>query len=72
MFKLQCILNVEICGRELRSVSLFRLASGSSYYSSAIVGTFRSSAPELAVVSESARLYRELHISGHDIGDYPY
>ena len=49
---------------------LFRLASGTSYYSSAIIGTFRSSIPELTVVSESARLYGELHNSGHDIGDY--
>jgi len=49
---------------------LFRLGSGTSYYSSASVGNFRASVPELAVVTESTRLYRELHNNGHDIGDY--
>lgn len=51
------------------SVSLFRLGSGTSRFASATIGNFRSSVPELAVVTESARLYRELHHNGHDIGD---
>jgi len=51
------------------AVSLSRLGCGTSYFSSAIIGNFRSSLPELAVVSESARLYKELHNSGHDIGN---
>jgi len=54
------------------AVSLSRLGSGTSYYSSAIIGNFRSSAPELSIVSESSQLYRELHNSGHDIGNCCY
>ena len=45
------------------------LGSGSTWAASGIVGVLSGTTAEIAVRTHSAKLYRELHDDGHDIGE---
>lgn len=45
-----------------------RLACGTTWMASAIVGSLKPTMAEVAVITDSIKLYKELHEEGHDIG----
>jgi len=50
-------------------MNVIRLGSGSTWQSSGVVGCLRSTPSLMAIMSESMKLYKELHSMGHDIGN---